>query len=130
MPARKTERDLGRRERQIMEVLYSLGSGSVGDVLKRLEDPPSYSAVRAMITILEGKGYLRHSRQANKYIYFPTRSRKSVSRSALKHLISTFFGGSAGNAVAAILDDSAATMSPEELNRLAEAIEIARRQGN
>ena len=127
-PKKKSERDLGRRERQILDVIYELESGSVGDVRRRMPEPPSYSAVRTMMTVLESKGFLKHTRVGTKYVYAPTRSRHSVSRSSLRHLIKTFFSGSPGDAVAAILDSSAGTMSAEELQRLADTIERARQQ--
>ena len=90
----RTERGLGRRERQIMDVIYSLGEASVGDVLQQLPDPPSYSAVRTMIRLLEEKEFLRHRQEGTKYIYRPMQSRESASRSALRHLLKTFFAGS------------------------------------
>ena len=129
MGKRKSPRDLGRRERQIMDVVFRLGEASVADVLGRLPDPPSYSAVRTMIRHLESKGFLRHRREGTKYVYRPTESKESASRWALRHLIETFFGGSAPDAVAAILDDSSWKLSDDELNRIERFIEEAREEG-
>lgn len=112
-----------------MDAIYQLGEASVGDVLGRLPDPPSYSAVRTMIRLLEQKGFLRHRREGNKYIYRPTQSRTSASRSALRHLLKTFFGGSAPDAVAAILDVSSERLSDDDLQRLERLIEQARQEG-
>ncbi|HEX5443654.1 MAG TPA: BlaI/MecI/CopY family transcriptional regulator [Pirellulales bacterium] len=120
---------LGRRERQIMDVVYQLGEASVADVQQRLTDPPSYSAVRTMIRHLEGKGHLRHRREGTKYVYRPTRSRESASRSALGHLLDTFFGGSASDAVAAILDVSGDRLTGHDYDRLQQLIAQARQEG-
>jgi predicted transcriptional regulator len=128
MGKKKSQRDLGRRERQIMDVIYQLEEASVAEVLEQIPDPPSYSSVRTMIRLLEGKGFLRHRRDGNRYLYRPTQSKDTASRSALKHLISTFFSGSAPDAVAAILDDNAKQLSEAELNRLEKLIEEARRE--
>jgi predicted transcriptional regulator len=129
MPSKHHSDGLGARERQIMEVIYQLEEASVGDVLERLADPPSYSAVRTMIRALEKKGLLRHWQVGTKYAYRPRTSRASASRSALRHVLQTFFGGSATDAVAAILDDSASKLTPSDLERLEQLIEQARREG-
>jgi predicted transcriptional regulator len=125
----KSQRDLGRRERQIMDVVFELGEASVAEVLQRLADPPSYSAVRTMIRYLEGKGYLRHRREGVKYVYRPTEPKESVSRSALLHLIKTFFGGSAPEAVAAILDVSSERLSDDDFDEIERLIAEARKEG-
>lgn len=128
--ARQTDpRELGRRERQIMDALYQLGEGSVAEVLSRLPDPPSYSAVRTMIRHLEGKGYVRHRRSGTKYVYRPTQSHESASRTAIGHLLETFFGGSASDAVAALLDVSSHRLGEDDYRRLRELIEQARGEG-
>jgi BlaI family transcriptional regulator, penicillinase repressor len=127
--AKASHLDLGRRERQIMDTIHQLGEASVGDVLERLPDPPSYSAVRTMMRLLEEKGYLKHRRDGMKYVYRPTEAPGEARRSALQHLLKTFFGGSAGDAVAAVLDLSGDRISPEELDRLARLIEDARKEG-
>jgi BlaI family penicillinase repressor len=120
---------LGARERQIMDVIYQLGEASVADVQARLADPPSYSAVRTMIRLLEKKGLLRHRQVGTKYVYRPRSSRESASRSALRHVMQTFFGGSATDAVAAILDDSASRLTRSDLERIERLIEKARQEG-
>lgn len=129
MGKRRQPHDLGRRERQIMDVIFRLGEASVADVLERLPDPPSYSAVRTMIRHLEGKGLLRHRRVGTKYVYRPTQSRESASRSALRHLLKTFFAGSASDAVAAILDVSSDEMTDDDLERMERLIDEARKEG-
>lgn len=129
MGKRKSARDLGRRERQIMDAIFQLGEASVSDVLARLPDPPSYSSVRTMIRLLEAKGFLKHRRDGNRYVYRPTQSHETASRSALQHLLATFFAGSATDAVAAILNLSAEDMTDEDLQRMEELIEQARQDG-
>jgi predicted transcriptional regulator len=121
--------DLGRRERQIMDVVFELGEASVSDVRARIPDPPSYSAVRTMIRYLENKGLLRHRREGTRYIYRPREAKESVSRSALRHLIKTFFAGSAADTVAAILDVNSDELSDEDLNLLERLIDRARKEG-
>jgi predicted transcriptional regulator len=117
---------LGARERQIMDAIYALGEASVADVLARLPDPPSYSAVRTMIRLLEAKGLLRHRQAGIKYIYRPAHSREEAKRSALRHLMQTFFAGSAADAVEAILHPSVARLSHDDIERLEKLIHEAR----
>ena len=112
-----------------MDAIHQIGEASVNDVLDRLSDPPSYSSIRTMMRQLEKKGFLRHRREGMKYVYRPTEAPEKARRSALQHLLKTFFGGSAGDAVAAVLDLSGDRISPEELDRLARLIEEARKQG-
>src|SRR3954470_18784087 len=107
---------LSRRERQIMDVVYRLGKACVSDVLERLPDPPSYSAVRALMRILEEKGHLTHEQDGPRYLYLPTVPRDAAQASALSHLVRTFFGGSAEAAVAALLDLPEGGMSEDELD--------------
>ena len=121
--------DLGRRERQIMDALYRLGSGSVADVQGALSDPPSYSAVRAMLRWLEEKGHVRHEEEGRKFVYSPTVSREKARRSALKSLLQTFFNGSVAQAVASLIDLDTEKMSPDDLDRLARRIEEAKKEG-
>jgi predicted transcriptional regulator len=128
MPA-NGEVDLARRERQIMDVVYTKGQASVAEVHQALPDPPSYSAVRALMRILEEKGHLRHREVGKKYVYCPTRSPGEASKSAARRLMDTFFAGSAERAVAALLEVSQEKLSEEELDRLAELIQRARREG-
>jgi predicted transcriptional regulator len=127
--AKAPHSDLGSRERQIMDCVHRLGEASVHDVLANLPDAPSYSTVRTMMRLLEGKGYLKHWREGMKYVYRSTLAPEKARRSALQHLLHTFFGGSAGDAVAAVLDLSGDKISPEELDRLAQLIEQARKEG-
>jgi predicted transcriptional regulator len=112
-----------------MDTIHQLGEASVNDVLAQLPDPPSYSAVRTMMRLLEEKGFLKHRREGMKYVYRSTVAPDKARRSALQHLLKTFFAGSAGDAVAAVLDISGDKISPEELDRLARLIEDARKEG-
>src|SRR5687768_14610892 len=94
---------LSRRERQIMDAIYQVGKATVAEVIERMPDPPSYSAVRAMLGILEEKGVLRHEQDGARYIYLPTVPREKASKSALKNLVTTFFNGSPRDAIAALI---------------------------
>jgi BlaI family transcriptional regulator, penicillinase repressor len=120
---------LSRRERQIMEILYQRGKASAAEVRELMPEAPSYSAVRAMLRVLEEKGHVRHQEEGLKYVYAPVVAREKAKRSAVKHLLDTFFGGSPEQAVAALLDVSATRLTREELERMAEMIEKARREG-
>ncbi len=120
---------LSRRERQIMDVLFQRGRATATEVREALADPPSYSAVRALLRILEDKGHVRHEEEGLKYVYVPVVTREKASKSAIRHLVSTFFDGSAEKAVAALLDASAAKLSIAELDRLAQLIDKARKEG-
>jgi predicted transcriptional regulator len=120
---------LGRRERQIMDAVYRLGRATAADVLETLPDPPSYSAVRGMLRLLEEKGFLRHEQDGPRYVYLATADHDQVGRSAAKHLLRTFFNNSAASAVAAILGEADQKMSDAELDRLARLIDAARGQG-
>jgi BlaI family transcriptional regulator, penicillinase repressor len=120
---------LSRRERQIMDIVYSRGEASAAVVHAGLPDPPSYSAVRALLSILVEKGHLKHRRQEGRYIYVPTRRRAQAGRSALRRVLDTFFEGSLEKAVAALLHGSDANLSPDELRRLGQLIEQARKEG-
>ena len=129
MPRQNLQGGFGARERQIMDAVYRLGEASVADVLAGLADPPTYSAVRTMIRGLERKGLLQHRQDGTKYVYRPVRSRDAARRSALKHLLQTFFADSATDAVAAILHSSAARLSDAEIDRLEQLIDEARQKG-
>jgi predicted transcriptional regulator len=122
--------DLGRRERQIMDVVYRLGRATAAEVLAGLPDPPSYSAVRGMLRLLESKGYLRHEQDGARYVYLPTTERDEARRSALTHLLRTFFDGSRENAVAALLDLDDQPLDPAEYTRLKSLLEQAREPGD
>jgi BlaI family transcriptional regulator, penicillinase repressor len=121
--------DLSRRERQIVDILYSHGRATAAEVQSALPDPPSYSAVRAMLRILEEKGHVRHEQDGPRYVYVPTIGRDNAKRSALRHMLQTFFDGSAEQAISALLDDSSTRLSDRELDRLARMIEQARKAG-
>ena len=118
---------LGRRERQIMDIIHRLGRATANDVLAELADPPSYSAVRGMLRLLEDKGYVRHEWDGPRYIYLPTADPDHVRRSAMRHLLSTFFSNSMESAVAAMLGASETLPSDEELKRMTRLIDQARR---
>ena len=120
---------LGRRERQIMDVIYRLGKASVTEVRAELPDPPTYSSVRAMLGFLEDKGYLRHEQDGLKYVYMPVQDTTQVRASALKHLVKTFFGGSPERAVAALLEMSDARLSSKEKQYLNDLIKKTRQEG-
>lgn len=125
----QTDIQLSRRERQIMDVVYRRGKATAADVREEMPDPPSYSAVRAMLRILEEKGHVRHEPDGPRYVYLPTVGRERAKRSALRHLVNTFFEGSAEQVIAALLDVSAADMSDAELSRLSALIANARKEG-
>jgi BlaI family transcriptional regulator, penicillinase repressor len=122
------EEHLSRRERQIMDIVYAKGEASALDVVSALSDPPSKTAVRTLLRILEQKGHLRHKQIGLKYVYIPSRPRRSAGRFALRRVLQTFFGGSLEQAVAVHLGDSAADVSQEELSRLADLINQARKR--
>jgi BlaI family transcriptional regulator, penicillinase repressor len=118
-----------RRERQIMEILYQRGKASASEVREAMEDAPSYSAVRAMLRVLEEKGHVRHQEEGLKYVYVPVVARDKAKRSAVKHVLDTFFAGSPEQIVAALLDVSASKLTREELDRMSEMIDKAKREG-
>jgi len=117
--------DLSRRERQIMDAVYARGRATAAQVEADLPDPPSYSAVRALLRVLEEKGHLRHRQDGPRYVYEPTVSRERARRSALERVVRTFFGGSTELAVAALLDPEVSQLNTEELQRLRIVIEEA-----
>jgi len=119
---------LSRRERQIMDVVYQLGRATAADVLERIPNPPGYSAVRAMMRVLEEKGVLKHEQDGPRYLYRPVVLREKARRSALRQMLRTFFDGSTEQAVAALLDLSRAKLSQEELRRLSAMLQKAKKQ--
>ena len=121
-------RNLSRRERQIMDILYQRGRATAGEIRAAMADPPTYSAVRAKLRVLEEKGHVRHEEEDLRYVYGPTVARDTARRSALRHMVSTFFGGSVEQAVAALLDLSAANLSREDLDRISQMIDEARKE--
>lgn len=124
-----TPAGLSRRERQIMDILYQRGRASATDVREGMADAPSYSAVRAMLRVLEEKGHVKHQEEGLKYVYVPTVARDKAKRSAVKHLLDTFFSNSPEQVVAALLDVSSTRLTPDELDRMAQMIEQARKEG-
>jgi BlaI family penicillinase repressor len=125
----KGQKNLSRRERQIMDIIYALQEATVNQVLERLPSPPSYSAVRALLRVLEQKGHLVHRQDGPRYIYAPTWPRDRARRSALKHLLQTFFDDSTEDVVAALLDISEDNLTAEDYSRLMELIQKARKEG-
>jgi predicted transcriptional regulator len=120
---------LSRRERQIMDILYQRGKASANEVRDAMPDAPSYSAVRAMLRVLEEKGHVKHQEEGMKYVYAPVVAAGKAKRSAVKHVLDTFFQGSAEQAVAALLDVSSSRLTREELDRMAALIEKAKQEG-
>jgi len=120
---------LGSRERQIMEIIFRRGRATAAEVLQDLPDAPSNSAVRGMLRLLEEKGHLRHEYEGPRYVYLPTADPERVSRSAMRHLVRTFFDNSAGSAVAAMLGMYEARLGDKDLDRLEDMINQARQKG-
>lgn len=110
-----------------MDILYQRARASAAEIHEAMADPPSYSAVRAKLRVLEEKGHVRHEEEALRYVYLPTVAREAARRSALRHIVSTFFEGSVEDAVAALLDLSAARLSEHDLDRIARMVEEARK---
>jgi predicted transcriptional regulator len=124
-----TDKSLSRREREIMDIVYEMKEASALQVLERLPSPPSYSAVRALLRVLEQKGHLVHRQDGPRYMYVPRLAKDKARRSALAHLKQTFFDGSTTDVVAALLDISEEDLSPDDYARLAELIDKARKEG-
>jgi predicted transcriptional regulator len=123
------QEELSARERQIMDVVWRLGEATAAQVRDEVPDAPSYSAVRALMRILEEKGHLKHRLEGRRYVYLPTAPKSRAQRSALQRMVRTFFGDSPERAVAALLDLEAGELSADELDRLAELVDQARRRG-
>jgi len=121
--------DLSRRERQIMEIIYESGRATAAEVRDRMPDPPSNSAVRAMLRILEGKGHLEHEQDGPRYVFLPTVPREEARATALRRLLRTFFSDSPEGAMAALLDLGGDQLDEEALRRLAKRIDEARKEG-
>lgn len=117
---------LTRREREIMDVLYRLGKATAQEILDGLAEPPSYSAVRALLRLLEERGHITHTVDGQRYVYAPAVARSNARKSALAHVVQTFFAGSVEDAVATLVDRS--KLSRAELDRLSEIIERARKE--
>jgi BlaI family penicillinase repressor len=117
---------LSRRERQIMDALYQKGRASAAEIQESIPDAPGYSAIRALLRILEEKGHIRHESDGAKYVYLPTGSIEKAKRSAVRHMLDTFFGGNIETAVAALIDGKSKRISNEELDRIAKLIAQAK----
>ncbi len=120
---------LTRRERQIMDILFRRGRATAADVMEELPDQPSYSTVRTQLRVLEEKGHVRHEEEGLRYVYVPAVARHAARKSALRHLVDTFFDGSAENVVAALLGGEASRVTDEELQRIADLVAKARKEG-
>ena len=120
---------LSRREREMMNIIFRSGKATAAEVMEAMPDPPSYSAVRATLRVLENKGHLKHQHDGTKYVYLPTINRDKARLSALDQVLNTFFDGSAANVVATLIQTSRDEMTSEELDRLAELIAQARKEG-
>jgi BlaI family penicillinase repressor len=121
---------LSRRERQIMDILYRRGRATANDVMEELTGEPSYSTVRTQLRVLEEKGHVRHEEQGLRYVYTPAVPRHAVRRSALRHVVDTFFDGSAEKTVAALLGGESSRLSDDELDRIADLIAKAKKEGS
>jgi BlaI family penicillinase repressor len=121
--------DLSRRERQILDVLYKTGRATAAEVQEAMPAAPSYSAVRTLLRILEDKGHVRHEQDGSRYVYLPIVARDAAKRSALRHLLNTFFEGSTTQAIAALLDEDSSRLSNADWDRLNAAIKRARKEG-
>ena len=119
---------LSRRERQVLDTLYQAGRATCAEVQKTMTDPPSYSAVRTFLRILEEKELVRHEKDGARYVYIPTVERARASRSALRHVLNTFFEGSVTQAISALLDEDSKHLSEKDWQRLSVMIEEARRE--
>jgi BlaI family transcriptional regulator, penicillinase repressor len=121
---------LTRRERQIMDILYRRGRATASEVMDDLAGDPHYSTVRTQLRVLEEKGHVTHEEQGLRYVYVPAMPRRAARKSALRHLVDTFFDGSAEQVVAAVLGGEGAKLSDEELDRIAELVEKAKKEGS
>jgi predicted transcriptional regulator len=126
MSARRGPALLSKRERQIMDALYRLGRATAAEIMRVMPGAPGYSTVRTQLRVLEAKGHVRHEEIGLRYVYVPTVPRRSARRSALRHLVDTFFDGSSAKAVAALLGGEASRVSDEDLDRIGELLKHAR----
>ena len=127
--SRVAHHDLSRRVRQIVDALYKLGRASAADIRAEIPAAPSYSAVRSLLRILEDKGHVRHEQDGPRYVYVPVIARDNAKRSAMRHMLQTFFDGSTSQAMSALLDVSSSRLDDAELDRLKKLIDQARKQG-
>lgn len=128
--SKQSHSNLSRRERQIMDILYRVNEASAVEVMGQLPKPPGYSAVRAMLSVLEHKGHIQHRKQGPRYVFRPVVPREQATKSAVKHLLNTFFDGSMEEAVAALISAKGSKLSDEELERITRLIEKARKEGS
>jgi len=126
---KKLQHGLSKRERQIMEVVYRKKSAMAQEVMDEMPDPPGYSTVRSLLTILEGKGFLKHDKSGRRYVYSPTISHSSAMRSTLRNILRTYFNNSVEDAVAALIEIHGTHLNDDDFNRLIERIEKARKEG-
>ncbi|MDP7014292.1 MAG: BlaI/MecI/CopY family transcriptional regulator [Pirellulaceae bacterium] len=129
MARQKDSSQLGRREREILHIVFRLEEASVGDVMEQMAEPPAYDSVRTMLRLLERKGFVKHRQDGAKYVYRPTQSKSSASKSALSHLMATFFENSVADTIAAALDLKSDDLREEELAKLQKLIDKARKEG-
>jgi predicted transcriptional regulator len=120
---------LTRREREIMDILYRLGRASAQEVLNGMAEPPSYSAVRALLRLLEERGHVKHVEDGTRYVYLPAVTRSEARKKALSHVVATFFGGSVEQAMLTLVESSRSKLSTDELERLSEIVERAKMEG-
>src|SRR6267378_1889618 len=125
----KPLQSLSRREREIMDIVFGMASATASDVRDRMPDPPSYSAVRATLRILEQKGVLKHEHDGKRYVYRPTLNPHKARRNAIEHLVNTFFDGSAAGAVMTLLELPGSEISTNDLDRMVQLIDRARKEG-
>ena len=126
MPAKRAPALLTKRERQIVDALYRLGRATAAEIMAAVPGAPTYSTIRTQLRVLEAKGHVRHEEQGLRYVYMPTVPRSAARRSALKHLVETFFDGSSAKAVAALLGGEASRLSDDDLDRIAAIVKNAR----
>jgi len=129
MPKAPVAKSLTRREREIMDIVYRRGRATAQEVLDELPDPPSYSAVRALLRLLEERGHVTHAQEGQRYVYSAAVPRNDARKSALAHLVKTFFGGSVDQTMSALVESSRTKLSRDELDRLSEIIDRAKKEG-
>lgn len=122
-----TRQELSRRERQILDLIYRLGRATASEVLERMEDAPTYTTVRGLLRVLEGKGHIRHEEKDGRYVYHPVVTKQRAAKSAIRHVVSTFFDGSPSEALAALLGGER-KLEAQEIERLAAIVDEARRK--
>lgn len=127
--AKSPHHTLSRREREVMDILYRLGRATAAEVMEALSGQPSSSTVRTQLRILEQKGVVRHVEEGLRFVYLPTVDRRAARRSALRHLVETFYDGSAENVVSALLGGEGASLAPDELERIAALVAKAKKEG-